>query len=181
MLAERNLSDESSCYGLSVYVGVCACARNVWHLRCASLVPRHDQLLLLPAATEHAGAQRLTRRSARYSRDAGCQLPGSFLASERVKIMSTPMTDTDRRLWHRYQDIAHVLEAQAYQQQMKGRKKPLKQFIPCNKALVFTKACGNRPIPVTSIVVRAAAITLCDCHHSLSEQDLWDLLIPDSK
>ena len=84
------------------------------------------------------------------------------------------MTPSERRNWYRYEYVAHWLQAEAYRQQMEGRTKPLKQFHPCAKGLLFTAAMAKRPIPVTTIVIPEAAITPCNCHNSLPEQALWN-------
>ena len=84
------------------------------------------------------------------------------------------MTPGERRNWYRYEYVAHWLQSEAYRKQMEGRTKPLKQFHPCAKGLVFTAAMAKRPIPVTSLVIPEAALTICQCHRGLTEQDLYD-------
>lgn len=66
------------------------------------------------------------------------------------------LTDSEAKNIRRYEAVAYWLEREAYRQQMEGRTKPLKQFYPCSKALVFTAAMAARPVPVTSVVVQNA-------------------------
>jgi len=78
-------------------------------------------------------------------------------------------------LYRRYEWISHRLETEAYKLQMKGRNKPLKQFIPCKKALVFTSAMASSAGIVAGVVIPAASSAICACHPGLSEADLWNL------
>jgi hypothetical protein len=78
-------------------------------------------------------------------------------------------------LYKRYQFMSNELNKTAYGQQTKNRKTKLKQFIPCNKALLFTRAMGITPIPVSSLVIHNASLEPCNCHNSMGEKELWDL------
>ena len=80
----------------------------------------------------------------------------------------------------RYAWVANILQSQAYEQQYDKRGKPLKQFIPCQKGLVFTAYMWEK-CEVTMIVIPNAAITQCECHHNLSEIDLWILYSQSEK
>ena len=79
----------------------------------------------------------------------------------------------------RYAWIANHLNADAYRQQMERRRSPLKQFNPCPKALHFTAALNQHPLPPSTVVIFAASTTPCTCHSSYSALDL-DLLYNDS-
>ncbi len=78
-------------------------------------------------------------------------------------------------LYKRYEWMSYRLEREAYRKQMEGRTKPLKHFLPCEKALVFTRAMGEPSGVVTSLVIPTAARTICACHPALGEADLWRL------
>lgn len=84
------------------------------------------------------------------------------------------MNDASKRtLARRFEWISYHLERQAYQAQMKGRTAGLKQFTPCNKALVFTKNMySDNP---STVVIHDASITPCQCHRGLSELDIDNL------
>jgi len=85
------------------------------------------------------------------------------------------LTDAERRNYERYEKIAFKLNHDTYLEQIKKQNKALKQFLPCEKALVFTSAMGRRPIPVTMQVIPLAAQTNCGCHMRLDEKALFDL------
>ena len=74
-------------------------------------------------------------------------------------------------LAQRYSWMANELNKKAYQDQIKGRRSPLKQFYPCPKALQFTAALNVRPLPPTSVLLHAAALTVCECHPGVGEID----------
>jgi hypothetical protein len=78
-------------------------------------------------------------------------------------------------LYQRYEWISYRLEREAYSKQMKGRSGQLKQFIPCQKALVFTTAMGIPGGQVSSVTIKRAALTICTCHPGLGESDLWSM------
>ena len=77
-------------------------------------------------------------------------------------------------LAQRYEYISRHLNLDAYRQQMQGRNKPLKQFLPCSKALVFTGAIGKKEM-VSSVVIQLADRTKCTCHSELTATDLYAL------
>lgn len=77
-------------------------------------------------------------------------------------------------LYARYEWIATKLEREAYQKQIAGKNK-LRQFIPCDKALVFTKAMGVSGGQVSTVTIQRAALTICTCHPGLGEAELWKL------
>ena len=80
---------------------------------------------------------------------------------------------TNHLLNRRYAFIADVLQKEAYRQQMIGRTKPLKQFDPCAKGLVFTAAISSGMVSAQAI--QKAAYTLCSCHPDLTEDNLWGI------
>ena len=79
-----------------------------------------------------------------------------------------------RVLNNRYEWIAMRLEREAYKKQIGGKNK-LRQFIPCNKALVFTEAMGVSGGQVSTVTIQRAALTICTCHPGLGEAELWKL------
>jgi len=84
-------------------------------------------------------------------------------------------------LHEKYQNAAHTLNRQAYERQVSelhGRK--FKQFIPCEKATVFIRACDAVKPEVTSVIVHRAALVFCNCHHDLSESELENMLYDDT-
>ena len=85
------------------------------------------------------------------------------------------MNESEIRNYLRYEKIAYKLNHDTYLQQVKGRTTALKHFIPCPKALVFTSAMGERPVPVTMIIIPRAALTMCMCHPGVGEKELWEL------
>ena len=76
-------------------------------------------------------------------------------------------------LYQRYSWVSNELNKKAYADQMKGRTSPLKQFMPCDKALVFTDAITRKK--VTQQVMPLAALTNCPCHRGMGESELWKL------
>jgi hypothetical protein len=76
-------------------------------------------------------------------------------------------------LHERYMWVANELNKLAYAMQVKGRATPLKQFMPCDKALLFTEAITRKR--VAGEVIPVAAITPCNCHPGLSPDDLWKM------
>ena len=79
--------------------------------------------------------------------------------------------------YERYQRIANQLNHDAYLRQMNGRNgKPLTHFIPCPKAVVFTAACGENPIPVTMVVLGQASRVPCECHSGFAYDELFNML-----
>lgn len=80
-----------------------------------------------------------------------------------------------RTLYRRYEWVAERLQREAYRLQMKNRTTPLRRFIPCDKALVFTRAMGDRDGVPSSVVIADAAVTICPCHQGAGEKELWAL------
>lgn len=89
--------------------------------------------------------------------------------------MSDGLTKSETCNYYRYDRMAYILNRDAYILQMKNRTKPLKQFYPCPRGVIFTAAMGERPIPVTMLVIPKAALQICDCHPGMGEKELWDL------
>jgi hypothetical protein len=83
--------------------------------------------------------------------------------------------NNDDLLYKRYQYMSNELNKAAYGQQTKNRKTKLKQFVPCNKALLFTRAMGETKIPVSSLVIHDASLEVCNCHNGMGEKELWEL------
>lgn len=87
------------------------------------------------------------------------------------------MTDAEKINFDRYNKLAYRLNHDSYLMQIKENDgKPLKHFVPCTKALVFTSALSIRPVPVTSIVVTEAAKAICGCHVGIGESELYRML-----
>lgn len=85
------------------------------------------------------------------------------------------ITKSEARNLDRYSKMAWLLNHDAYLLQMKGRIRPLKEFHPCPKGIVFTAAMSETPVPVTTIVIPRAALQICNCHPHVGEKELWDL------
>jgi hypothetical protein len=95
--------------------------------------------------------------------------------------MTAILTEAERRNYNRYNRLANTLNKEAYRLQVeKHRGRPLAQFNPCQKALVFTAALSKNPIPVTGQVIPVAAQTICPCHQGLSTNDLYTMLLKES-
>lgn len=77
----------------------------------------------------------------------------------------------------RYAWIANQLNSEAYRQQMKHRRSPLKQFNPCPKALQFTAALNLQPLPPSTVLINTAALTPCSCHPDMGALDLDNLYL----
>ena len=87
------------------------------------------------------------------------------------------MTDAEKINFDRYNKLAYRLNHDSYLMQIKENGgRPLKHFIPCTKALVFTAALAVRPVPVTSQVVIEAARAICSCHIGVGETELFGML-----
>ena len=87
------------------------------------------------------------------------------------------LSDAEKVNRYRYEKLANDLNKEAYFQQMRDFiHKPLKHFYPCQRALVLTKAIGERPIPVTSVVLQEAGDTICQCHPGLDLPKLYNML-----
>ena len=76
------------------------------------------------------------------------------------------------------ENAASRLQREAYEIQIGGRSKPLKQFNPCAKGLVYTAEIGNGNTRQQILVTQEATITFCNCHKNLTERDLIDYETP---
>jgi hypothetical protein len=83
---------------------------------------------------------------------------------------------TDR--YQMCQNAAAKLQQEAFAVQIKGRTKPLKRFIPCAKGVVYTAECTKGNTRPQSLVTHDAALEICSCHRSLSENDLISYELP---
>lgn len=79
------------------------------------------------------------------------------------------MTETLGK-YQRYQNAAHILNKQAYEQQAKKRK--VKQFHPCEKSLVLIRADQSQPASITEL---ECIYTHCTCHPDLTMDDLLEM------
>jgi len=87
------------------------------------------------------------------------------------------MTNAEKINASRYDKLAYRLNHDAYMRQLEqNRGRPLKQFIPCPKALILTAALSITPIPVTQLVIPKAGRELCVCHPGLNEIDLYKMM-----
>jgi hypothetical protein len=86
------------------------------------------------------------------------------------------MNEIEKINYDRYDRLAFKLNHDAYLIQLKSNNnKPLKQFIPCAKALILTSALNRSPIPVTQEVIPEAGRTICSCHN-LNEIELYRIM-----
>jgi hypothetical protein len=81
-------------------------------------------------------------------------------------------------LYDRYEKVSMALNGDAYEMQMKGRNgRPLIQFIPCSKAIIFTAALADIDHHPALFVLADANKTMCSCHPDMTPGDLSDLYL----
>jgi hypothetical protein len=86
--------------------------------------------------------------------------------------MEKSMTTT---IFEKAEIMAGRLNRDAYAAQVRGRKSAPRNFYPCAKALEVGEVL-RKPGAHLGVQVMRAALTSCDCHPGMTEQDIWDIL-----
>ena len=74
----------------------------------------------------------------------------------------------------RCERLSYALNRDAYKQQLaKNKNRRLKHFVPCNKAVMVLKKMSEGAN--LGVAIMWANSTLCNCHNSLTEDDLYNL------
>lgn len=81
--------------------------------------------------------------------------------------------------WEKYQNAAHTLNRQAYEQQLSKKNGKRFRFQPCPKGDVFIQGCDYGQVAFE--VTQRAALTICTCHNDLNESQLIDLMYDDTE
>ena len=82
---------------------------------------------------------------------------------------------SNQKNYTRLQRVAEWLQQEAYRQQIKGRTKPLKQFMPCERGVAITKHLRDEKI-VTTVALQAASEAWCHCHKHLTLDELINIM-----
>ena len=85
-------------------------------------------------------------------------------------------------LIRKYQNAAFRLQREAYEIQIAKLPygKQLKHFNPCPKGLIFSAELGKEDMRVLIQVEREVILTACECHHSMTIQQLVEYEYDDT-